>query len=153
MIIITAHPVSTNFNVLEPLDINDNANVTNISCHNFNDASINLSVSGGTAPYAYSWVGPNGYSSILPNILGLSDLPYQLNILDSNGCSFSSSYNISNPSPIDTIGLALADVSCNEVMMQAYLLHFLVVHFHIYIIGILVIHPLNYQTFQLEIII
>ena len=36
--------VSTNFNVLEPLDINDNANVTNISCHNFNDASINLSV-------------------------------------------------------------------------------------------------------------
>ena len=105
--------VSTNFNVLEPLDINDNANVTNISCHNFNDASINLSVSGGTAPYAYSWVGPNGYSSILPNILGLSEGTYQLNILDSNGCSFSSSYNISNPSPIDTIGLVSADVSCN----------------------------------------
>jgi len=105
--------VSTNFNVLEPLDINDNATITNISCHNFNDASINLSVTGGTSPYSYSWLGPNGYSSILPNIIGLSDGSYQLNILDSNNCSFTNIYNISNPSPIDTTGLAIIDVSCN----------------------------------------
>ena len=100
-------------------------------------------------PHAYSWIGPNGYSSILPNILGLSEGKfYQLNILDSNGCSFSSSYNISNPSPIDTIGLALADVSCNGGNDARYLLHSLVVHLHIYIIGVLEIHLLNYQIFK-----
>ena len=81
--------ISSNFNVLEPSDINDNATVTNISCHNFNDASINLSVTGGTTPYSYSWTGPNGFSSILPNILGLLQGSYQINILDSNNCVFS----------------------------------------------------------------
>ena len=95
---------------------------------------------------------PNGYSSILPNILGLSEGTYQLNILDSNGCSFSSSYNISNPSPIDTIGLALADVSCNGGNDASIFVAFLVVHFHIYIIGVLVIH-LQLSNIQLEIII
>jgi len=105
--------ISSNFNVLEPSDINDNATVTNISCHNFNDASINLSVTGGTTPYSYSWTGPNGFSSILPNILGLSQGSYQINILDSNNCVFSNIFNITNPSPIDTSSLSIIDVSCH----------------------------------------
>ena len=78
-----------------------------------NDASINLSVTGGTTPYSYSWTGPNGFSSILPNILGLSQGSYQINILDSNNCVFSNIFNITNPSPIDTSSLSIIDVSCH----------------------------------------
>ncbi|MGQ9847232.1 MAG: SprB repeat-containing protein, partial [Bacteroidales bacterium] len=32
---------------------------TNVSCHGGNDGSITLSVSGGTAPYTYTWTGPS----------------------------------------------------------------------------------------------
>jgi gliding motility-associated-like protein len=56
----------------------------NISEHGGNDGSIDLTVNGGTAPYAYSW--SNGSTA-----QNLHDLPaghYAVTIIDNNGCKY-----------------------------------------------------------------
>jgi hypothetical protein len=45
------------------------------------------SVTGGTEPYSYSWVGPNGFTSTSKDIYNLSDGLYRLTVVDFNGCS------------------------------------------------------------------
>ncbi len=63
------------------------ADVTNTSCSDVADGSINLSVSGGTSPYTYLW----NNSSTTQNI---SDLPtgnYSVTVTDANGCQATAS--------------------------------------------------------------
>ncbi|MDQ3109322.1 MAG: choice-of-anchor L domain-containing protein [Bacteroidota bacterium] len=63
-------------------------NGSNISCFSTNDGYINTSVSGGTAPYTYSWTGPASFSSTSQNISGLVAGTYVLTVTDAQGCSF-----------------------------------------------------------------
>ena len=43
-----------------------------VSCHNEPDGWINLSVTGGTNDYIYSWTGPNSFSA---NGYSVSNIP------------------------------------------------------------------------------
>jgi PKD repeat protein len=49
-------------------------------------------VTGGTAPYSYSWTGPNGFTSTDKDIFNLIDGLYQLTVTDANGCSQTEQY-------------------------------------------------------------
>jgi len=53
-----------------------------------NDGEIDITVSGGTAPYSYSWSGPNGFTSTNEDISGLESGNYTVTITDANGCTF-----------------------------------------------------------------
>ena len=53
-----------------------------------NDGEIDITVSGGTAPYSYSWTGPNGFTSTSEDITGLESGNYTVTITDANGCTF-----------------------------------------------------------------
>jgi hypothetical protein len=55
-----------------------------------NDGSINLTVSGGLAPFTYSWTGPSGFTSNIENPSGLEGGDYVVTITDANGCSTTS---------------------------------------------------------------
>ncbi len=104
--------VSTNFNINEPLTISGNPIISDISCYNFQDGYILLSMSGGTSPYSFLWSGPNGFSSISEDILGLSEGNYSLDIIDANGCVLNQSFFINNPIMIDTSSSTLNNISC-----------------------------------------
>ena len=52
-----------------------------------NDGAINITVSGGTPTYTYSWTGPGGFSSNSQNINGLVGGLYSVTITDLNGCT------------------------------------------------------------------
>jgi hypothetical protein len=63
------------------------------SCHGQN--AIDLSVSGGTPPYQYSWSGDavNALSPVDPDITGLASGPCTVVVTDADGNSLSSSFN------------------------------------------------------------
>jgi hypothetical protein len=56
------------------------------------NGAISLSVSGGTAPFTYTWTSSNGFTSSAQNISNLCDGTYNITVTDANGCTFSGSY-------------------------------------------------------------
>ena len=44
------------------------------------------SVTGGSEPYNFNWIGPNGFNSTSRDIFGLTDGTYTLTVSDNNGC-------------------------------------------------------------------
>ncbi|MFM2266955.1 MAG: hypothetical protein RL757_396, partial [Bacteroidota bacterium] len=64
--------------------------VTNISCFGGNTGAVNVTITGGVAPYVFSWTGFNGFTASTQNISNLLAGSYTLNIRDANGCSITS---------------------------------------------------------------
>ncbi|MFP4488321.1 MAG: HYR domain-containing protein, partial [Bacteroidales bacterium] len=61
--------------------------VTHNSCYGSDDASISITISGGTQPYAVSWTGPDGFTSTEEDLSGLAAGLYSLNLTDANNCN------------------------------------------------------------------
>lgn len=53
------------------------------------DGTIDITVSGGTAPFEFSWTGP-GYTGTDEDPTGVAAGDYEVTITDANGCTFSS---------------------------------------------------------------
>ncbi|MBO3699777.1 PKD domain-containing protein, partial [Roseivirga sp. E12] len=93
----------------EPLAaLSSSATITNETCFGDNQGAVVLNVTGGTAPYSYSW--NQGSSS--KDIFGLSQGTYQVTITDSNGCSIQQDYTVSGPSAI-SLSANVSTISCN----------------------------------------
>jgi hypothetical protein len=77
---------SETYTITEPIEISiGNITVNNISESSAN-GSVQVSVSGGTSPYAYSWTGPNAFTSSLQNPGNLEKGCYYLTVTDANDC-------------------------------------------------------------------
>ena len=75
-----------------PLSLSDTSFAVN--CFGGSDGAIDLSVSGGTSPYSYSWLPSGGASSTANN---LSAGVYTLNVLDANQCSDVRTFTVTQP--------------------------------------------------------
>lgn len=64
------------------------------------DGAINLTPSGGTAPYTFSWTGPNGFTATTEDLSGLNDGTYAVTITDANGCTTTINNVVVTPSTI-----------------------------------------------------
>ncbi|MDT0651827.1 SprB repeat-containing protein, partial [Autumnicola edwardsiae] len=62
--------------------ISINANSQDVSCIGGADGAINITVSGGSGGYNYSWSGPNGFSSSSEDISGLRAGTYEITVTD-----------------------------------------------------------------------
>ena len=91
--------VTESLTLSQPGVLTGNATVNDITCSGANDGSIFLAVSGGSAPYSYSWAD-NGATS--NNRTGLADGNYSVTITDGNGCSITENYTVNNPAPLTT---------------------------------------------------
>lgn len=89
-----------NITITEPDSLDLTANVTNASCNGFSNGSIDLSVTGGTPGYAYSW--STGDST--QDISGLGAGSYTVSVTDTNGCSKSASFTVTQP---NTLAIAI----------------------------------------------
>ena len=78
---------SSTFYISEPSPIIITYTVNSTSQTGFSDGSIFTTVSGGTAPYSFSWQGPNGYSASTQDIQNLIAGTYIFYVIDDNGCS------------------------------------------------------------------
>jgi len=61
--------------------------ITDNPCLDSGDGGIYISISGGDAPFTYSWSGPASFTSSEKDIEGLAKGTYSLVVADSNGCS------------------------------------------------------------------
>jgi gliding motility-associated-like protein len=78
--------------------------VTDATCINTNDGSIDVTVTGGTPPYAYDWTSiPAGFTSTNEDINSLFPMNYVLAVTDSNGCVMTDTI------PVDTLFILIAD--------------------------------------------
>ncbi|MFM7595672.1 MAG: gliding motility-associated C-terminal domain-containing protein [Flavobacteriales bacterium] len=80
----------------------------NVLCFANNTGSINLSVSGGTSPYTYSWSN----SATTQDIQNLIAGTYNVSVTDANGCVAVMSINITQPAFPLTVGYTVTNVSC-----------------------------------------
>ena len=74
-------------------------NPSNVNCYDGNDGAVNLTVSGGTAPYSYLW--SNGLTS--EDLLNVTNGTYDITVTDVNSCITSGSITITEPTPLSLI--------------------------------------------------
>lgn len=83
--------------------------ITPLICHNSNNGSIELQISGGVPPYSILWNNGNTGSMLT----GLSSGQYAVNVIDANNCSVDSIFMLESP-PAFNIESILNHVSCKS---------------------------------------
>nr|WP_294859343.1 HYR domain-containing protein [uncultured Fluviicola sp.] len=90
------------FSITQPAPLSVSLVPTNVSCNNVNDGTIDLTVSGGTYPYTFSWsISGKPYANH-EDLTQLSPGTYSVVVTDANGCSISGSVGIAQPAAITT---------------------------------------------------
>lgn len=59
-----------------------------------NDGAIQLTVSGGTPPFQFLWLGPGGITFDTEDLSGLAPGTYQLEVTDQHGCTAGGSFEV-----------------------------------------------------------
>ncbi|HOM41666.1 MAG TPA: gliding motility-associated C-terminal domain-containing protein, partial [Bacteroidales bacterium] len=96
-------------------DVNDGAgtpitvtvNVTGILCHGESTGVVDITVTGGTAPYSFIW--NNGATT--EDLSGIPAGTYSVVVTDVSGCSATAEGTVSEPDSI-VIGMSVTDVRC-----------------------------------------
>jgi len=85
---------------------------TDVSCNGGSDGAIDVTVTGGVAPYSFAWTGPGGFTASTEDISGLAAGNYSLTVTDANTCvvAFTDLETILEPGPI-TVTYTQVDVS------------------------------------------
>ncbi|CDK30397.1 Immunoglobulin-like repeats containing protein [Candidatus Babela massiliensis] len=99
--------------------VNVNLNPASVTLSTGDTLSIMSTVTGGTAPYTYSWVGPNGFISNDPNVNIVNTMAsntgtYTLAVTDSNGCYGVSSSEVIVQSTIIVTVTPSSDIICTD---------------------------------------
>jgi gliding motility-associated-like protein len=84
-----------------------------IDCFGAGNGSIDLTVTGGTAPYGFAWNGPSGYTASTEDISSLEAGSYSVTVTDLNGCPvpFTDIAIIDETSEL-TVTAVKTDISC-----------------------------------------
>ncbi len=101
--------VTSCFELTEPDALQIAEILTHPSCNGANgplDGSIDIVVTGGAAPYTYTWTG-SGIDQTTQDQSGLSSGTYCVTVTDANGCETSKCYDLTEPKVISI----LADVT------------------------------------------
>ena len=81
------------FIVYQPAGLELVVNVIDAQCFGHSNGSASVSVTGGTAPYIYSWNGSQGSTLIQ----GLNSGNYSVQVNDANGCFVSEPFEVNEP--------------------------------------------------------
>ncbi|MEI6574835.1 MAG: T9SS type A sorting domain-containing protein [Bacteroidota bacterium] len=91
--------VST-YTITAPADFVITPTLTNIDCHGNANGAINLVITGGTPAYSYLW--NNNATSM--DITNLTAGTYTITVTDSKACSYTHSYEITQPDVLNIMG-------------------------------------------------
>ncbi|MFZ5553513.1 MAG: gliding motility-associated C-terminal domain-containing protein [Bacteroidota bacterium] len=119
---INSCPSTFNVTVTQPAVLTATDVETNVSCNGGTNGSGVITATGGTAPYNVSWTGTttgnpagneiaaSGGTYAMP---GLGVGTYNVTVTDANGCTATTTVNITQPTAITITGIAVTDAVCN----------------------------------------
>lgn len=94
----------------EPNVLNVSANLdSNVSCNGLSNGGASTTVSGGTAPYTYSWSNGSTQSALQNAAAGT----YKVTVTDKNGCQDSATVIITEPLVLQLTLSTDSNVTCN----------------------------------------
>ncbi len=94
--------------VTEPAALSASGVATNVSCNGGSNGKVDLTVTGGTAPYTFVWSN----TATTEDMIGLSAGTYDVTVTDANGCTATESVEVTEPAALSASGVA-TNVSCN----------------------------------------
>ncbi|HEU4717251.1 MAG TPA: gliding motility-associated C-terminal domain-containing protein, partial [Bacteroidia bacterium] len=95
-------------NVTQPPALTASNNITNVDCNGNSSGAVTVTPSGGSGGYMYTWA-PAGGSN--PTASNLPSGTYSCTITDSNGCTTTSTANVTEPAAL-SVSVSVAPVSC-----------------------------------------
>jgi len=102
-----------NATVSQPAILDATTTAIDVLCYGGSDGSVDLTVTGGTLPYSYSWT--NGLGNTVSSGQDLANIPadiYTVVVTDGNGCTFITSQEVMQPNlPIGVI-VSYVDILC-----------------------------------------
>jgi len=101
--------ITTTISIAAPAALSSLTTATNVSCFGASTGVANVSVSGGTSGYTYTW-SPSGGSAATAT--GLAAGNYSVAIADANGCTTTNTVNISQPASGLTTTISATNVLC-----------------------------------------
>lgn len=107
-------PFSNSYTITEPADIVIAVDSENdITCYNANNGSINISVTGGTGAYSYSWTKNTTPYEVTEDISNLAPGTYEVSVTDVNNCGpKTASFTITEPPLLVVSLVSQANVLC-----------------------------------------
>ncbi len=99
---------TTSATITQPPAIALSSVVSNVLCNGASTGAIDLTVSGGVAPYSYAWT--NGATT--QDISGLVAGTYTVTVTDANGCTKTTSATVTQP-PALALSTTITNVLCN----------------------------------------
>lgn len=101
---------SLNLNESDAIDIQ--VSQQDVKCKGNTTGSIDITVSGGTGVYTYSWNGPNGFTSAVQDPVGLAAGSYTVVVQDSDGCNAVANAVLSEPATAVSASIAPPQMIC-----------------------------------------
>ncbi len=91
----------------EPIAVEDT--IHNVSCYGGNDGYIDITVTGGTPPYTYSW----STGDTTQDIQDLTENNYSVTVTDAHGCQYFATYYVDEPDAPLSSTIVAHDVLCH----------------------------------------
>lgn len=105
--------VTNTYTVTEPTALSLSFNKKDVLCNSQCSGGVRAVVSGGTAPYSYTWTPSGSFAgSNLDTIVNICAGIYTVNIRDVNGCLVSGTVNIGEPTAL-TSTITVVNAKCN----------------------------------------
>jgi hypothetical protein len=101
---------STFVTISQPELLEASLSSENVVCYGSNDGTASVTVTGGTAPYSYSW--SNGATT--SSISGLAPGAYNVLVIDAHYCSVSAELSIAQPDELKVNGIETTSVTCDN---------------------------------------
>ena len=108
--------VNLNVIVSEPTQLFSVINSINTSCFSGNDGEVSTTVSGGEAPYSYTWFDNSAFTNVIGNSSNSTNLSagsYYVLVTDANGCWIQDSATVSEPNDI-IVTTSSIDATCGQ---------------------------------------